>query len=105
MIPWTTAHSPRNSSLWTRTHGLGLNLVTHEANNNGPAPMDVDDVNQVGKGKYKGGKKGKGKKGGWIPFRYGGGRTGGKYQKGKGSKKEEAERKARKARASTMAPV
>ena len=49
--------------------------------------MDVDSVNYVGsKGKYKGQQKGKGKKGGWLPFGYGE-KSFGKSLKGKGKQK------------------
>ena len=75
--------------------GAYLKLVqnTFDSNNNGLTPMKVDSVNQVGKSKHKGGKKGKGKKGGWIP---GGGKTGGKCQKGKGGKKGKGKERKRK---------
>ena len=54
----------------------------------GPAPMEVDQVQfgQKGKGKHKG--KTKGKKGGWFGLPYGGKYGGGKYgSKGKGKNK------------------
>ena len=84
----------KNSRVWSGDTYLKLVQNTLDSNN-GPAPMEVDSVNQVGKGKYKGGgKKGKSKKGGWIPFPYGGGKTGGKFQK--------EVRKERRAKESSM---
>ena len=86
----------KNSRTWSGDTYLKLVQNTLDSNANGPAPMEVDSVNQVGKGKYKGGKKGKGKKGGWIPFPHGGGKSGGKYQKGKNGGKKGKGKKGEK---------
>ena len=72
----------------------------------GPAPMEVDQVQfgQKGKGKQKG--KSKGKKGGGFGFPYGGGKSGKSYHKGKGKGrkvKTRVKENLRKARAMAAA--
>lgn len=77
----------KNSKAWSGD--TYLKMVQNSmgvGGNNGPTPMEVDQVGQV-KGKDKGGKKGsKGKKGNWFPFGFSGGKYGGKSYKGKGKK-------------------
>ena len=62
---------------------------------NGPAPMEVDRIEDKGKGKYKGKGKHKGKYKGWIPFSpYGRGR-GGRNGRGKGKGKQKGKSKGK----------
>ena len=59
----------KNSRVWSGDSYLKLVQNSLRSDPNGPAPMEVDSINQVGgKGKYKGGKKGKGKQKGWFPW-------------------------------------
>lgn len=77
----------KNSKAWSGDSYLKTVQNSMSSNSNGPAPMDVDQVGQVYKGKDKGGKKGgKGEKGGWFPFWLQRGKYGGKNSKGKGKK-------------------
>ena len=77
----------KNSRVWSGDSYLKLVQNSLKNDPGGPAPMEVDNVNMVGgKGKFKGGKKGKGKQKGWFPYGFGG-KASGKSQKSKGKTK------------------
>ena len=77
----------KNSRVWSGDSYLKLVQNSLTSDPNGPAPMEVDSINQIGtKGKRKGGKKGKGKQKGWFPYGFGG-KSFGKTPKGKGKSK------------------
>ena len=76
----------KNVRVWSGDSYLKMVQSSMSSSSGGPVPMEVDQVGQISKGKYKGKAKGKDKKGSaWFPFGYGG-KQGGKAFKGKGKK-------------------
>ena len=82
----------KNTKSWSGENFLKSLQATHNPSTSsstasqGPVPMEVDQVSYgKGKGKNKGGKNhsGKGKKGGWFGFPYGGKSYGKNKSKGK----------------------
>ena len=84
----------RVSKAWTSEQVLKhINEPPRPDANDGPTPMEVDRVNDKGKGKHKGKKGGKGFGGEWASaWGYGRGKGRGRHNKGKGKGKQKGKK-------------